>query len=182
MLASLGEEVDGLRRLTEDLLVLARLDAGAPETVGRAVDLDDLVLDEVRTLESSGVAVDTRQVSAAQVIGHRDQLRRVVSNLLDNAVRHAASVVTVTLGEADGVVTFAVIDDGPGIPPAQRADVFERFRRLDDARSTDRGGTGLGLAIARDLVNRHGGNIAIDPNLPAGTRFVVTLPAASPSG
>ena len=108
-----------------------------------------------RTLESSGVTVDTRQFSAAQVIGHRDQMRRVVSYLLDNAVRHAASIVTVTLGEAEGVVTFAVIDDGPGIPPAQRIEVFERFRRPPGRR----GGTGLGLAIVRDLVNRHSGTM-----------------------
>jgi signal transduction histidine kinase len=171
VLASLGEAVDGLCRLTEDLLVLARLDAGAPETVGRAVHLDDLMTEKVWALVTPDVTVDTKQVSAAQVIGHREQLRRVVSNLLDNAVRHAASGRLPRRGRR--VVTFAVIDDGPGIPPAQCADVFECFRRLDDARS----GTGLGLAIARDLVAQHGGSIAIDPGPPAGTRFVVMLPA-----
>jgi signal transduction histidine kinase len=177
--ASLLEEVDGLQRLTEDLLVLARLDAGIPERAGRPVDLDDVVFEETRALDTRGRSVDTRQVSAAQVVGHRDQLRRVVGNLLDNALRHAASTVTLSLAETDSVVTLIVTDDGPGIPAERRADVFERFRRVDDARAAGRGGTGLGLAIARDLVERHGGTIALDPDYDDGARFVVTLPATS---
>jgi signal transduction histidine kinase len=176
--ASLLEEVDGLQRLTEDLLVLARLDAGIPETAGRPVDLDDVVLEQARALDAKGRSVDTGQVSAAQVVGHRDQLRRVVGNLLDNAVRHAAATVTLSLAETDSVVTLVVTDDGPGIPAERRADVFERFRRVDDARAAGRGGTGLGLAIARDLVERHGGTIAVDATYTAGARFVVTLPAS----
>jgi signal transduction histidine kinase len=176
--ASLLEEVDGLQRLTDDLLVLARLDAGIPERAGRPVDLDDVVLEEVRALETKGRSVDTRQVSAAQVVGHRDQLRRVVGNLLDNAVRHAADTVTLSLAETDSAVTLVVTDDGPGIPAERRADVFERFRRVDDARAAGRGGTGLGLAIARDLVERHGGTISVDATYTAGARFVVTLPAS----
>jgi signal transduction histidine kinase len=111
------------------------------------------------------------------VIGHQDQLRRVVSNLLDNAVRHATSVVALTLHERDGEVTFTVTDDGPGIPPQRHGEVFERFGRIDDARAAGRGGTGLGLAIARDLVERHGGHIVLDPDYEHGARFVVTLPS-----
>jgi signal transduction histidine kinase len=75
------------------------------------------------------------------------------------------------------VVTFAVTDDGPGIPPDRRAEVFERFRRVDDARAADRGGTGLGLAIVRDLVEQHGGTISVDPEYDDGARFVIILPA-----
>jgi signal transduction histidine kinase len=179
LLGSLLEEVDHLQRLTDDLLVLARVDAGAPETVAGPVDLDDIVLAEARAREASGAVVDTRRVSAAQVIGHRGELRRVVVNLLDNAVRHATAAVTLTLDEHDGVVTFVVADDGPGIPVDRRADVFERFRRIDEARTADRGGTGLGLAIARDLVERLGGGISIDGDESDGARFVVTLPATS---
>ena len=178
LVASLLEEVDGLQRLTEDLLVLARLDAGVPAHPGRPVDLDDVVLEEVRAFDNKGRSVDTRQVSAAQVVGHRDQLRRVVGNLLDNAVRHAAATVTLSLAETDSVVTLSVADDGPGIPAERRADVFERFRRVDEARAVGRGGTGLGLAIARDLVEQHGGTITVDPDYDAGARFVVTLPAS----
>ena len=175
--ASVLEEVDGLQRLTDDLLVLARNDAGVRDDAGRPVDLDDVVLEAVRTQPPSAVTLDTSRVSAAQVLGHREQLRRVVANLLDNALRHATRRVTLSLGERDGVVTFAVTDDGPGIPPDRQADVFERFRRVDEARAVDRGGTGLGLAIARDLVEQHGGTIGVDPAHDAGARFVVTLPA-----
>jgi signal transduction histidine kinase len=177
VVASLLEEVEGLQLLTEDLLVLAQLDTGAPARAGRPVDLDDVVLEAARAVETRGRSLDTRQVSAAQVVGHRDQLRRVVGNLLDNAVRHAAATVTLSLAETDSVVTLAVTDDGPGIPAERRADVFERFRRVDEARGVGRGGTGLGLAIARDLVERHGGTITVDPDYNAGARFVVTLPA-----
>ena len=179
VVASLLEEVDSLQRLTEDLLVLAQLDAGVPARPGRPVDVDDVVLEAAGEVETRGRSLDTRQVSAAQVVGHRDQLRRVVVNLLDNAVRHAAATVTLSLAETDSVVRLSVTDDGPGIPAERRADVFERFRRVDDARAAGRGGTGLGLAIARDLVQRHGGTITVDPDYDAGARFVVTLPATS---
>ncbi len=178
-LASLLEEVVNLQRLTDELLVLARSDAGATEGQGRPVDLDDVVLEEVRAVDARGRGIDTRHVSAAQVVGHRDQLRRVVANLLDNAVRHAADSVALRLAETNGMVTLEVTDDGPGIPAERRAEVFARFGRLDESRSADRGGTGLGLAIARDLVERHGGTIVVDPDYVAGARFVVTLPSSS---
>jgi signal transduction histidine kinase len=177
LVASVLEDVDALQRLTDDLLVLARSDAGVSEGDGRPVDLDDVVLEEVRARPASAVTVDIRRVSAAQVLGHRDQLRRVVGNLLDNAVRHATRMVTLSLGERDGVVTLAVADDGPGIPTDRQADVFERFRRVDDARAAERGGTGLGLAIVRDLVEQHGGTVSVAPAYDAGARFVVTFPA-----
>jgi signal transduction histidine kinase len=146
---------------------------------GRPVDLDDVVLEEARAVDARGRSVDTRRVSAAQVRGHREQLRRVVSNLLDNAVRHAERTVSVSLAETDGVVLLEVTDDGPGIPAARQAEVFERFGRLDESRTDGRGRTGLGLAIARDLVERHGGTIAVDGSYRAGARFVVTLPSTS---
>jgi signal transduction histidine kinase len=184
VLGRLFEEVADLQRLTDDLLVLARSDAGAAGGEGRPVDLDDVVLEEARAVDARGHGIDgidTRQVSAAQVVGHRDQLRRIVANLLDNAVRHAAASVTLRLAEINGVVTLEVTDDGPGIPSARQAEVFERFGRLDGSRNADRGGTGLGLAIARDLVERHGGTIVVDPDYAAGARFVVTLPSSSAS-
>ncbi len=179
VLGSLLEEVENLQLLTDDLLVLARSDARAAEGEGRPVDLDDVVLEEVRAVDARGRDIDTRQVSAAQVVGHRDQLRRVVANLLDNAVRHATDSVSLSLAETDGVVKLAVTDDGPGIPAERRAAVFERFGRLDESRTAGSGGTGLGLAIARDLVERHGGTIVVDPDYDAGARFVVTLPSGS---
>ncbi len=102
----------------------------------------------------------------------------MVRNLLDNAVRHAASTIAVTLNEStEGAITLAVADDGPGIDADDRERVFDRFVRLDAARTRHDGGTGLGLAITRDIVERHGGTITLDEaGADAGARFVVNLP------
>ncbi len=99
----------------------------------------------------------------ATVRGRADDLGRVVRNLLDNATRHAHTGVTVSLGGAGAQVELVVADDGPGIPTGDRNRVFERFTRLDDARSRETGGSGLGLAIARDIVAAHGGTIRARP-------------------
>ena len=86
--------------------------------------------------------------------------------------------MTVSVGTAGETAVVAVTDDGPGIPPEQRDEVFERFTRLDGARSAGDGGTGLGLAIVREVVEGHGGTIAVDPDHASGARLVVTLPRA----
>jgi len=112
--------------MIEDLLVLARSDAGANDQRVEPVDLDDIVLEEMCASTGSTVIVDKRRVSAAQVTGDRDELRRVVRNLLDYAHRHATTTVTVELTENAGRASLIVVDDGPGIPPERRAQVFER--------------------------------------------------------
>ena len=174
---SVLEETTALERLVADLLHLARSDATAGELRREAVDLDDIVLSEVRRLRaSSDVDVDAGGVTAAQIHGDRDQLARLVRNLLDNAGRHASRTVTITLAEHGGDAVLVVEDDGPGIPADQTDRVFERFTRLDDARAQSSGGTGLGLAICRDIVRRHGGTVAIDPDHAPGARFVVSIP------
>ena len=113
-------------------------------------------------------------MSGAQVDGNADQLLRVVRNLLDNAAHHARSEVVVSLVESSTEVTLRVVDDGPGIPDADRERVFERFAKLDDARGRDGGGAGLGLAIVHDVVVAHGGSVAVE-NAP-GAAFTVVLP------
>ena len=176
-LTSLLEEVDVLQRLVDQLLVLARADAGAPAPT-TVVDLDDIAIEESRSVRSPRRTVETSGIAPARVRGDAEQLRRVVRNLLDNATRHARAEVVVTLAGVNGSVELAVADDGPGIEPAEHERIFERFTRLDEARSVAAGGAGLGLAIARELVHRHGGTIAVDPDYRAGARFVVTLPRA----
>jgi signal transduction histidine kinase len=172
------DETARMQRLVEDLLVLAHSDTQRLPVRRERVDLDDLLLEEAQQLQARGrVVVDLTGMSGGQVMGDADQLRRVVRNLLDNAERHAASVVRVQLHETDGAVEVAIVDDGPGIPPDQRARVFERFARLDDARARDAGGTGLGLAIAREIVVAHDGTLTI-PDTDTGTTFRVRLPAA----
>jgi signal transduction histidine kinase len=182
-LRSALEEIGALQRLVEDLLHLARSDAGATVTRRQAVDLDDIVLRETSRLRASGrVEVDSTGVSAAQVSADPDQLTRAIRNLTDNAARYAHQLVTLTLAERDHTAVLTVADDGPGIPPDQHDRVFERFTRLDEARSTATGGSGLGLAITLDIIRRHHGTIAIDPHHRPGTRFVVTLPTAPSAG
>lgn len=167
-----------LQRLVDDLLALAAADASVVDAAHREpVDLDEIVLTEARRLRSrTGHRVDTSAVSGAQVVGNADQLVRAVHNLLDNAVRHAHSTVTVTLNETDSAAVLTVADDGSGIPPDQRDRIFERFARLDGSRSSDDGGTGLGLAITHEVVVGHGGSILVDST--PGARFTVSLPVA----
>jgi signal transduction histidine kinase len=167
-----------MERLVRDLLFLARTDDTGPRPAGVPVDLDDIVLSEAAALRSHGhVHVDTSRVSAAAVQGRREDLTRAIRNLLDNAERHASSGVALELASDDHRVTLVVHDDGPGIPSGDRQRIFERFTRLDDARSRGRGGTGLGLAITKEIVEAHGGTIAVHDASP-GARFVVHLPPA----
>jgi signal transduction histidine kinase len=180
------DEQARLERLVDSLLVLARADAGGPPRSPRVVDLDELVLRELRDLHARGrVRVDAGGVTGGRVAGDLEQLGRVVRNLLDNAERYAASAVRVELGQRNGIVELTVSDDGPGIPPSQRERVFERFVRLDEARTRWSGGAGLGLAIARELVVAHGGTVEVAARpqaagaVEAGARLVVRLPAAA---
>jgi signal transduction histidine kinase len=167
------EDADALERLVNDLLTLARGDVAESPGHREPVDLDDVVLDEVWRL---GAPVDISGVSAAQVPGDSTQLARVVRNLLENAVQHGGSKVSIVLREEGPEAVLTVTDDGPGIPGPLRERVFERFARADEARTTSAGGVGLGLAIARALVVAHDGTIAVDPEHPGGARFVVRLP------
>lgn len=184
--ADLLPEVTRLSRLVDDLLQLARLDAN-PRPRAAAVDLDDCVFAEVRRVRAGlatgavrrgqpGLRVDESGVGAVRVVGDADALTRVVGNLLDNAVRHAHLLVTVRLREQDGRARLEVIDDGPGIPVTERERVFERFTRLDDARSRDAGGSGLGLAIVRDVVVAHAGTVTLQSAPGGGALAVVQLP------
>ena len=148
-----------MERLVRDLLFLARSDEGTPAPA-TPVDLDVVVLEEIAALRVRGrVPVDSTDVSGAAVLGRRDDLGRVVRNLLDNADRYAATTVRVSLRSEGDQVLLVVADDGPGIPMSERDRVFERFTRLDDARARATGGSGLGLAIAHEVVEAHGGTI-----------------------
>jgi signal transduction histidine kinase len=173
--SSVLAETVGLQRLVDDLLLLARGDAGV---TGRSapVDLDDVVARAVRSRHDARVVV--QDLAPVQVLGDGGQLDRLVGNLLDNAVRHARERIVVALAVGDDAAELTVTDDGPGIPAADADRVFERFTRLDDARTGDDGGVGLGLAIARDIAERHGGTLAVDSGPGTGARFVLRLPDA----
>jgi signal transduction histidine kinase len=169
-------DIDRLSRLVDDLLLLARLDesAGVRRSV---VDLPELVAEVASGYEHARVPVQVTSEGSGLVEGDADGLRRVVRNLLDNAIRHAAGQVSVHTSGSSRRVVLTVTDDGPGIAQADRERVFDRFTRLDDARSRDAGGSGLGLAIVRDLVRAHGGTVALGEASP-GLRVTVRLPVA----
>jgi signal transduction histidine kinase len=181
--ANVGREMlsdtQRMEGIVHDLLFLAREDEGADLGPRSPVDLDDVVLEEVaRVRPTTAVAVSTSDVSAAPVQGNRSALSRLVRNLLDNAVRHADSRVTVRLAAQDGACRLSVEDDGPGVPSDQREAVFERFVRADEARARRDGGAGLGLAIVKSVVEHHEGSVSVDDVDPTGARFVVRLPLA----
>jgi signal transduction histidine kinase len=167
-----------MQSLVDDLLLLAQADEDRAELRRRPVDVDDLVLAEAHRLREAGTTdVDTRGVSAARVHGDPAALRRVLRNLVDNAVRHARRRVGLSLGERDGWAVLHVDDDGPGVPVADRSRVFERFVRLDDARPNTDGGTGgLGLAIVAEVVAAHGGAVELGDAPSGGARVTVRLP------
>lgn len=171
------QETERMEELVRNLLFLARSDGTGSAAPARPVDLDDVVLSEVsRVRRSRGVEVDAHAVSAASVLGRVDDLARAVQNLLDNAVRHASSRVSVSLTTEGHAVALRVQDDGPGIAPEHHERVFERFARLDEARSRRGGGAGLGLAIVREIVHAHQGTVEVVPG--DGGCLLVTLPLA----
>jgi signal transduction histidine kinase len=174
-LDDLVAEAERLSRLVDDLLLLARLDEAGPART-EPVSVADVV---------AGVTVP---VTVAVPGGVRvpGDVRRVLANLVDNAVRHAASRVEVTVTADGGEVVLVVTDDGPGIAAGDRERVFERFTRLDDARPRDGGGAGLGLAIVRDLVRGHGGTVGLtdadvdaDAGAGPGLRVEVRVPTVT---
>ena len=168
-----------LEELVNALLLLARLEGG-DGGAGEVVDLDDLVLTEVaRVRVRTDARIDAHAVGAGQVRGSAVLLAQVVRNLLENACRHAASTVSVSLDEDDGTVRLTVEDDGNGIAVDDRARVFERFVRLDDARARDEGGSGLGLAIVRKIVDSGGGRVEVTDSPLGGARFTVRLPSVA---
>jgi signal transduction histidine kinase len=173
-----------LARLAEDLLVLARLDdrGTRPPPGRRPVDLSALAAEEAGRSAGARVPVTASTGDRCVVTGDPDGLRRVLRNLIENALRYAKSGVGVTARREGDDVVLSVSDDGPGIPAKDRERAFDRFVRLDAARSRDgqeAGGSGLGLAIVRATALTHGGSAGLEDAAP-GLRAVIRLPAALP--
>jgi len=176
--ADLGAEVDRLSALVDDLLVLARLDAGEPLPEPSPPALPSLVLPGSVTGEAPAVSLGP--LDAGPVPMTPLELQRVVGNLVANARRHARSRVDVSFRRTPEGLVVEVADDGSGVPEADRERVFDRFARLDDARDRDSGGTGLGLAIARELVRRRGGDLVLGDSSYGGLLAVVRFPPDPP--
>ncbi|MFI7615012.1 sensor histidine kinase [Nonomuraea terrae] len=164
--------LDRLQNIVTDLLTLTRLDAGAPGHL-EPVDLAELVKSE--TERTRGKKVVTSLQPGVVVTADRLRLSRLLTNLLDNAERHAESTIIVAVRQSRGEAMLEVQDDGAGVAPEHREVVFQRFTRLDASRNRDAGGTGLGLPIAREIAHAHGGVLRIE-DCDKGARFVLRIP------
>ncbi|OLT08411.1 hypothetical protein BJF90_13245, partial [Pseudonocardia sp. CNS-004] len=176
-ITALRGETSRLNKLVEALILLARADERGLQPRREEVDLDEVAEGERGRPADGAVVAEVRTVPV-RVVGDRGQLSRVVRNLVDNARRHARSRVLVTVGRDGDTAVLEVSDDGPGVPQADRARVFERFVRLDDARARSDGGSGLGLAIVAEVVAAHGGTVEVADGPAGGALFRVRIPAA----
>jgi len=172
-----------MARLTEDLLVLARVESGEKKLQLRPVSAADLLRDAsdyFRDHGDSGMTLDIVNEALKLVAADRDAIFQVFSNLIDNACKYAAQGGRILIGahDVEGFVQFYVRDFGPGIASEHLPRLFERFYRVDKARSRESGGTGLGLAIAKHIMLAHGGTITAESELNHGCTFVFSLPEA----
>ena len=180
--AQLEREAGRLSRIVTDLLDLSRLESGSD--LSERVNLEALVREEVQRFEhnarEAGLTVVLQTPHPAPVRGSARDLALLVRNLVDNAIRYSRSGGTVTVAvDPDGAwVHVRVSDTGFGIPQRDVPRIFERFYRVDRARSRETGGTGLGLAIVRHVAENHAGTVTVDSELGRGTMFDVRLPAA----
>ena len=169
-------EVYRMQALVEDLLLLARADERGLTLRTEDVDLDELAENEIIRLRRESVHTVHAELLPARIVGNTGAMTRVLRNLLDNADRYARSLIEVTVCVRDGSAELLVGDDGPGIPAAERIRVFDRFVRLDSARSRSGGGTGLGLSIVAEIVAAHAGEVTIGERSGGGTEVKVCLP------
>ncbi len=172
-------DLDAMTELIDASLGFAR--GTAVEATRAPVDLADLVAVEVAEHAAQGATISLtgEEVRDATVAGDAVALRRVVANLIGNAVKFGRSSVAVAVSRAGTVCRIVVEDDGPGIPEAERTAVFSPYYRVERSRSRQTGGTGLGLAISRQIAEAHGGTVVAEAGAEGGARLVVTLPSLS---
>jgi two-component system phosphate regulon sensor histidine kinase PhoR len=178
-----------MNRLTEDLLVMARVESSEQELHPVNLRADMLIRDAVQAMsgmvQDEEAVLEVGEIVPDEVVADQDAAVQVLSNLIENAIkygRHPAerrSRVIVSAHSQQNFVEFRVQDFGPGIASEHLERIFERFYRVDKARSRESGGTGLGLAIARHVVESQGGAIWVDSELNVGSTFIFTLPQAA---
>lgn len=183
---SLTREAGRLGRLTQDIIELSRLQSADPLDGPALVDVRQVIRAAVERnrveAEARGIEIITRGGKHASVVGDQDMLSVAVHNLVANAVHYSPDGSRVGIGATvtdQGVVEIAVTDQGDGIAEVDRERIFERFYRVDPARSRRTGGTGLGLAIVKHIVQNHGGDIRLWSQLGSGSTFTIRLPEAS---
>lgn len=179
-LAIIQDEIDRMIRLVNNLLTLARADTGSLPIQKERVELDTVFLEVYRQASplATQVTLSIGEVDQACVLGDRDRLKQLMLNLVDNAITYtpAGGKVTMSLSVAGDTATIAVADTGIGIPLQDLPHIFDRFYRVDKARTRSKGGSGLGLAIVKSIVEAHQGHIDVDSQVGVGSTFTVQLP------
>jgi two-component system phosphate regulon sensor histidine kinase PhoR len=186
-LQTIAKHTDRLTFLIEDLLTLARLEGGEAAMNLQAVGLREVA---ARVLADLAPRAAERRMALANELpetlrawADADRFEQVLLNLVENAIRYGRDQGSISVGGRPvpgNRIEVWVRDDGPGIPPESRDRVFERFYRIDRARTRDKGGTGLGLSIVKHIVNAHGGQVWVRSELGRGSTFFLTLPEAAP--
>jgi two-component system phosphate regulon sensor histidine kinase PhoR len=182
-LQKIDKHSDRLLFLIEDLLAISRLESGQVALNVQQIDLHDLaqrVLDDLAARATGRKTTLNNEIAPQTTVwADADRLQQVLFNLADNAIKYGKNEGCVTIGARTGAgekMEIFVADDGPGIPPDSIERVFERFYRVDRARSRESGGTGLGLAIVKHIVQAHGGEAWVKSELQKGATFYFTLP------
>jgi two-component system phosphate regulon sensor histidine kinase PhoR len=180
----IDKHANRLALLIDDLLLLSTLDSGGLRLNKQPLPIRSTVQESIDDLRQRALARDVtleNAVPAALVaLADSERMRQVISNLVDNAIKYGRAGGTTTVGGQlleDGRIEITVADDGPGIPKEAQQRIFERFYRVDKARSREQGGTGLGLAIVKHVVQAHGGEVRVVSELGFGARFILALPA-----
>ncbi len=174
-----------LSLLIDDLLLLSALDSGRLQLQFQAVGLHAAIVEISEDLSSAANRKGTKILNLVDesIYAKADpnRLRQVLSNLIDNSIKYGQTEGSIQISASvnDSMIEVRVADDGPGIPKESHARIFERFFRVDKARSREQGGTGLGLAIVKHVVQAHGGDVRVESELGKGSTFIFTLPLAS---
>jgi len=183
-LQTIDRNAERLKLLIEDLLIISELESGRIRLQLQPVPLAPVVAklcEDFRPRSGARGVKLVNEVGALVAQADPNRLQQVLSNLVDNAIKYGRAEGTVKIqarAGADGKIELCVADDGPGIPAEARDRVFERFYRVDKARSREQGGTGLGLSIVKHIVQSHGGKVWVESEPGAGSRFYFSLPKA----
>jgi len=186
MIGSMLEEVQRLTDIVEGLVALSRLDAGEAKMEWVQVDLAELTAttaDQMNLLaEDKDISVQCAPAQKVLVEGDRSRLKQVVVNLLDNAIKYTpgGGSIELNVSRQNGHAVLDVTDSGMGIPPDAVPHVFDRFFRVDKARSRNEGGAGIGLSIVKSICTAHGADVEVESTVGKGSRFRVKLPLAQP--
>lgn len=175
----LESQIEYFERLVLDLLEISRYDAGVNELLNEEVEPISFIRQTLAPLDSAPLRVATPMPPVVSVDKRR--VERMLANLVENAQVHAGGVDAVELAASNGTLSISVIDHGPGIPPEERAFVFERFRRGNNSTANAIKGTGLGLALVAEHAALHGGKVEMEPVEPTGCRFTISIPIGAAS-